>query len=610
MAVIHLGLALLTIGSFCVCQEPKETAHHVDKRNAGGPEIDVRLVDGPTRYEGRVEVRYHNGWGTICDDSWTDNEAVVVCRMLGLSTFLAKAVGNARYGEGNGTIWLDDVHCAGTEPTLAKCRHSQYGSHDCHHYEDAGVICHPGVVTRAELEAETLRLRGDGSRLVQLARDYDEKAQTVYRIIQLWQIQDSPEEAADPSQGDTFHGANMTSICPPLECATCPDGSKEVHDYNSACPYCYCANETNYVDTDDLTHHMATECHPATCPVCPYGFTVRHVTDSFCPYCYCARMNGKPLDTIGDYWKVTCPQPECPTCNDGQQFVWDLTRLCPTCSCSNGNHGNNESPLYTVPYTTTAKPGGPNLNPACPELACPPCSVGSYHRYEHYRTADGDLCTHCLCITGTTTWGVTTRKGRICPTPDCPTCVAGQRLRLHTSLGCPYCFCEDNEETRSDQYKSTHPLRNRRSVNYRTYRSSTDSYWQRTTRPYRTTYDYYRTNRPYSATAYPHWYPTTRPYWWSTTRYRTTTTACPPLICPQCPAGFEPEIMHSSACPICYCNTKHTSSGTSSGFSQSQFLQEVEDLQMRLKTLQNYTQVVEKELERLHVQIQSSRMEF
>ena len=43
----------------------------------------VRLADGLTEHEGRVEICYDNHWGGVCGNSWDTTEATVVCRQLG-----------------------------------------------------------------------------------------------------------------------------------------------------------------------------------------------------------------------------------------------------------------------------------------------------------------------------------------------------------------------------------------------------------------------------------------------------------------------------------------------------------------------------------------------
>ena len=50
------------------------------------PTGDIRLVGGVNSYEGRVEVLVNGTWGTVCHDHFSGEEAVVVCRQLGLET--------------------------------------------------------------------------------------------------------------------------------------------------------------------------------------------------------------------------------------------------------------------------------------------------------------------------------------------------------------------------------------------------------------------------------------------------------------------------------------------------------------------------------------------
>lgn len=84
---------------------------------------------------------YHNGkWGTVCDRGWSDIDASVVCRQLGLG-YIGKAVTSAYFGKGSGRIWLNEVSCFGNETCLFDCQHSGIGTKNCVHRRDAGVIC-------------------------------------------------------------------------------------------------------------------------------------------------------------------------------------------------------------------------------------------------------------------------------------------------------------------------------------------------------------------------------------------------------------------------------------------------------------------------------------
>ncbi|KFQ65629.1 Deleted in malignant brain tumors 1 protein, partial [Pelecanus crispus] len=100
----------------------------------------LRLVGGPGSCAGRVEVLHNGTWGTVCDDGWGPPEGRVVCRQLGCGTLLSVAQG-ARYGEGMGQIWLDEVNCTGEERDLSECQARPWGEHNCHHVEDASVEC-------------------------------------------------------------------------------------------------------------------------------------------------------------------------------------------------------------------------------------------------------------------------------------------------------------------------------------------------------------------------------------------------------------------------------------------------------------------------------------
>ena len=100
-----------------------------------------------SQYEGLVEV-FHNGeWGTVCNTNWNYHSAFVACRTAGFNTAVQAVTDTSYYGRGNGTVWLDNVQCTGTEETLFDCTRSNWGVVDSScsdHSRDAAVVCSDG----------------------------------------------------------------------------------------------------------------------------------------------------------------------------------------------------------------------------------------------------------------------------------------------------------------------------------------------------------------------------------------------------------------------------------------------------------------------------------
>ncbi|XP_019860164.1 PREDICTED: deleted in malignant brain tumors 1 protein-like [Amphimedon queenslandica] len=123
---------------------------------------NIRIVgdtSNPPSY-GRVDFCVNQTWGTICDSSWTESEASVVCRQKGFSPYGAIPVSN---GPQNTLIPtnVDVVKCSGDENSLNDCTVTYGGQISmCVATADAGVICQNNDVHFSDCSTGDLRLVG------------------------------------------------------------------------------------------------------------------------------------------------------------------------------------------------------------------------------------------------------------------------------------------------------------------------------------------------------------------------------------------------------------------------------------------------------------------
>ncbi|XP_050982714.1 lysyl oxidase homolog 3B isoform X4 [Labeo rohita] len=105
--------------------------------------LQVRLSGGRSQYEGRVEVRVGQRWGSVCSEGWTTKEAMVACRQLGLG-FSMHAITETWYWDSSNVteMVMSGVKCTGDEMSLSHCQHHRTVS--CQKAGarfSAGVIC-------------------------------------------------------------------------------------------------------------------------------------------------------------------------------------------------------------------------------------------------------------------------------------------------------------------------------------------------------------------------------------------------------------------------------------------------------------------------------------
>nr|XP_017089554.2 uncharacterized protein LOC108120408 isoform X1 [Drosophila bipectinata] len=132
-----------------VCDNTVDCADKSDECDAVcKSSIQYRLEGGRSSNEGRLEVKYHGVWGSVCDDDFNVKNAQVACNSMGY--YGPAKIEKNIFGNGNGPIWLDQVMCYGNETSIDKCNHWNWGEHNCNHTEDVALHCTAGPPPRSQ----------------------------------------------------------------------------------------------------------------------------------------------------------------------------------------------------------------------------------------------------------------------------------------------------------------------------------------------------------------------------------------------------------------------------------------------------------------------------
>lgn len=101
----------------------------------------MRLKNGNASYKGRLEIRYNEEWGTVCNKNFKNETGTVACKELGFDGFITSE-NPANPGPLGGRIWLENVQCNGNEQSIFDCTHSGWGNiTDCTHEDDVVISC-------------------------------------------------------------------------------------------------------------------------------------------------------------------------------------------------------------------------------------------------------------------------------------------------------------------------------------------------------------------------------------------------------------------------------------------------------------------------------------
>ena len=83
----------------------------------------------------------NNQWSAICNQGWSELDAIVACRQLGQLTVASREIYQTAnlFGQGDRPILISNVSCSGREDNITSCSSSP--QHNCLPNQIAGVKC-------------------------------------------------------------------------------------------------------------------------------------------------------------------------------------------------------------------------------------------------------------------------------------------------------------------------------------------------------------------------------------------------------------------------------------------------------------------------------------
>ena len=175
---------------------------------------ELRLADGPSTSEGRLEVFHAGEWGTVCDDRLDNKDNIApqqACQFMGYTTgewIPRGSIANMSVAPTTQPIWLDDVRCfagsnhwKGSPPTkLHHCYHAGWGLNNCTHEEDVHLSC-TDVLQQTEREPLTATLED-------MPTNHDGSSAFTFRIAFSAEVTISGQDMKDHAL--TVSGATVT----------------------------------------------------------------------------------------------------------------------------------------------------------------------------------------------------------------------------------------------------------------------------------------------------------------------------------------------------------------------------------------------------------------